>query len=192
MTTATTYGCYPNGLAVDTPPAEEPVSREEAKLWCKVDTDADDEVIDALIAAARERCERVADRQLVTATLVASFNAFGPALKLRPPLQSVEEITYLDTAGVEQTVDSDVYRVLTNREPGIVQLALYQTWPSAVYLADSVNVTFVSGYGNAEDVPAEIRIALRRCIDHLYTMRGDANEEYMDSLFRPFWSGGDK
>ncbi len=185
-------GVYPNGLAVSVPPASEPISRAEAKLWCKIDLDDDDEVVDSLIAAARERCERVADRALVTQTLVASFDAWQPSFKLRPPLQSVEEITYLDPSGVEQVLDAAAYRVLTNREPGLVQLGLYQYWPAAVYLTDSIGVEFVAGYGEPEDVPAEIKVALRRCVDHLYTMRGDADEAYMDALFRPFWSGGDR
>lgn len=53
-----------------TPPAAEPVTLAEAKLWARVDTSytTDDALITALITAARQHIETIACRALITQT----------------------------------------------------------------------------------------------------------------------------
>ena len=56
------------GIAVVTPPAEEPVSLAELKSHLRVDSTDDNDYITALGKAGREWVESYCNRQLVTAT----------------------------------------------------------------------------------------------------------------------------
>ncbi len=55
-------------LELTVAPATEPVTRDEAKQHCRIDTTADDTYIDSLIVGARELVERLTRRALITQT----------------------------------------------------------------------------------------------------------------------------
>jgi uncharacterized phiE125 gp8 family phage protein len=100
-----------------TPPAEEPLTLSEAKLYLRISHDADD---DALIRAAREMCENWTGLALVSHTY--AFTADGwdgkPLEPPRPPLVSVEEIAVFNANGEEEIYDADFYYVETAGRPG--------------------------------------------------------------------------
>lgn len=54
-----------------TPPANEPLTIEEAKAWLKVDHDTEDTLIQLLMVTARERCEAVTGLSLMIQQWVA-------------------------------------------------------------------------------------------------------------------------
>lgn len=90
-----------------------------------------------------------------------------------PPIRSIESIVYLDPDGAQQTLDPSDYRVtglggwLTEITP-----AAGRTWPSTQCVREAVTVTFVSGYGDdADDVPPQLRQAIRFLIGHWYENR---------------------
>jgi uncharacterized phiE125 gp8 family phage protein len=58
------------------PPATTPISLDEAKLFARVENDAEDELIETLIGAATEHVERCTGRQLVLATYDLYRDAF--------------------------------------------------------------------------------------------------------------------
>lgn len=132
------------GLVLVTPPAVEPLtvadgSATDVKLWLRIDSGdtSQDVLLGALVKAARQRCERVTRRALVTQTWryaldrfpgwplpdtvpQGSAEAWGSdlyrfgidvdprAIRLpRPPLQSVTSVAYTDTTGTPQTLASD-------------------------------------------------------------------------------------
>jgi uncharacterized phiE125 gp8 family phage protein len=70
-----------------------------------------------------------------------------------PPLQSVEEVTYVDADGVLQTLDPSVYQVSTHRRPGQIWLGTGQSWPATKDEREVVTVTFKAGFG---DEPVEV------------------------------------
>jgi len=49
-----------------TPPASEPISLADAKAWLRLDDTSEDELISALITAARLTIEAACDRMLIT------------------------------------------------------------------------------------------------------------------------------
>lgn len=77
-----------------------------------------------------------------------------------PPLQTVTSVKYLDSDGVQQTLDSAVYLVQKG-EPSHIVLATSQSWPSISTLPGAVTIRFVAGYGPAgSDVPETVRMAI--------------------------------
>lgn len=194
-------------VEVVTPPASEPVSLDEMKLHLKMDgISADDDLIAALVSAARERCETITRRAFLTTTFDVFLDWFpgytptyqllrelgrgwGPSSQLapgqylgevrlpRPPLQSVTFVKYVDPSGTLQTIDPADYRVTSAGTPGRVTPLFGRVWPPSQVISDAVNVRFVAGFGDdPSDVPASARAAVKLLAAHLYENRSDAGD----------------
>lgn len=172
------------GLVLVTPPAEEPVTLEEAKLHLRLDTTAEDSLISALIVAAREYVEMYTRRQLVTATWELSLDAWPLCIRPpKPPLQVVTGITYMDSAETLQTVDPTMYRVDTTREPGRILVATGVSWPAVVRVPGAIRVTYEAGYGAASAVPATFKQAMLLYMADMYEHREARDEDtYPENL----------
>lgn len=154
-------------------PAVEPVTRDDAKLHCRIDIDDDDTLIDGLIVAARELVEAESRRALITQTwrmVLHTWPADGLRLPL-PPMQSVSAIAYIDEDGNTGTVSDSIYDVDTTS--GEVWLAYNQDWPGVVLRPRrGVRIDFVAGYGDAiADVPEWAKIAIKLTVGHWYENR---------------------
>ena len=160
------------GLAVVTPPSEEPITLAELKTHLRVDTSADDTYITALGAAARAWCEGFCNRQFVTASYDWRIDKFGELLVPKPDLISVTSIKYIDTDGAEQTVAASIYDVDIDQAPGRVRLAYDKSWPDdRRAVTNAVTVRFKAGYGGASDVPETLKAAIKLLVGHLYEHR---------------------
>lgn len=157
---------------VTTQPATEPVTLAEAKAHLRIDTTADDTLIESLITAARQWCEDYERRAYVTQTITVKLDRFTNKIVLpKPKLQSVTSVKYIDTAGVEQTLSTDIYNVDTYREPGRITLAYNQSWPTTRDDYNAVEIVYVAGYGDAADVPDRVKCAIKLIVGHLYENR---------------------
>lgn len=158
------------GLAVVTPPAEEPLTLAEAKAHLRVDGSDQDPLIAALIGVAREHAEAITRRALVTQTLRLTLDCFaGWDIELpRAPLRSVTSIQYVDTDGATQTLSSAIYRVDAAAEPGRITPAFGEVWPATRAVTGAVIITFVAGFGAAAAVPQTIKQAMLLAIGHWY------------------------
>ena len=181
-------------VKVITKPTVEPVSLEQAKAHLRVDTTDQDDLIEALITAARQRIEDETGRALITQTLEIAMDYFvePPDLRFvtlpyitpakaialpRPPLQSLKRISYYDGDGNEvmlhdevgsPTVISDLV-VDTYSEPGRLVPASGGSWPSTQDRANAVVIRYVAGYGNdGEAVPKPITQAILLLIGHMH------------------------
>lgn len=164
------------------PPAE-PVSRAEAKLHLRVDTDdtAQDTLIDALIQGAREWCENYTRRSFVRRTLQLRVDCFPSHIRLpRGPVASVSSVAYIDSNGDSATLAADQYQVDTYSTPARIVPAFGVVWPSVdAGVVNGVTVTYVAGYApgdtsptdHAENVPAGAKAAILLLIGHLYENR---------------------
>lgn len=81
-----------------------------------------------------------------------------------PPLVSVESIKYLDTLGVEQTLDPSLYQVTSDA----VLPAFGKVWPTIRPDPESVKIRFTAGY---ETRPAPIGQARLLLIGHWFANR---------------------
>lgn len=183
-------------LIVATPPAEEPVTTAEAKLHLRVDIPDDDALIGSLIVAARLVCETYTKRSLVATTwdlfLDGGFpwsggyynrlirqqgpgpmwlpQQQGAIELLRPPVQSVQWVKYVDYGGVLQTIDPSLYDVAPGT-PARIQAAFGQVWPLARPQLGAVQVRYTSGYGAAAAVPEVFKAAMKLLIGNWYENR---------------------
>jgi uncharacterized phiE125 gp8 family phage protein len=141
-------------------PAEEPVSLATARLHLRIDDDntADDDLIAAMITAAREQAEHETGRALVTQTWEQVLDAF-PCVELelgKPPVASITSIVYIDSNGASQTLDDAAYTLDSDSTPAWAIPAQGYSWPATLATANAVRVRFVCGYGGASDVPSGI------------------------------------
>lgn len=153
------------------PPASEPVELAAAKAHARVYVDDDDDELTAFIVAARQMTEKATKRQLVSAEWKLVLPCFpgGAYFELpRPPLVSVDSITYYDLDDVEQTLDSAVYRAVTLGHYGSVHLKYGQDWPATYSRPDAVTVTYTAGYGDAAAVPAVLKQGIMMRVAHWY------------------------
>lgn len=176
------YGA-PNvlGVVADEPIAE-PLTLAEAKRQVRrVEVNDDDAYLEhTLIPAVRERFEQATRRQGITATWDLRLDHGFPCeivLPL-PPLQSVVSITYVDTAGVTQTLATSQYQVDVPRGPraarGRIRPAHGVIWPVTRCQMNAVTVRFVAGYGNADTaIPPRLKMAMLLDLGTLYENRED-------------------
>lgn len=159
-------------------PVDEPLHLEEVKEHLRVPLDDQDtNIARVYIPAARRRIESRTNRQLITATIALSLDCFpsgtNPILVPKAPLQVINSITYIDSAGDSQTLDPNKYTVDTSDEPGRIFPVFGTVWPVAQSrnLGVMVTVNFDAGYGGPLDVPAELREAMFLMAGHYYYHR---------------------
>lgn len=148
----------------------------------------DDPGLSVLVSMARQQAETLLHRYLVTQTLDAYFDAFPgvhdvarcardpyrlPDEIRLPPLQSVTEITYLDTNGVTQVLAADQYLVDAISQPARVVPAYGCSWPSTRAQANAVKVRFIAGYGAASAVPKCVKQWMLMRIGTLWKQRNE-------------------
>jgi len=169
---------------VTTEPSVEPVSLADMKLHLRVDCDADDDLITALIVAARQWCEDYEHRAYITQTITAKLNYLPPQMILpKPRLQSVTSVKYIDTSGDEQTLSSGLYDFDTYREPGQITRGYNDTYPSVRAVVNAVEVIYVAGYGDAStDVPNKTIAAIKLFVAHLYEHRIAVTDMTMEEI----------
>jgi uncharacterized phiE125 gp8 family phage protein len=162
-----------------TPPAEEPLTLDEAKLHLRIvagDT-AEDALVTSAVQAAREYAEESTGRALVTQTWTLTMDAFptrGGAIALeRAPVQSVTSVKYIDAAGTEQALTAGTdYVVDAASEPARIALAPDAMWPSTQSgRINAVTVVFVAGYGLAAAVPEILKGAMKLHVGDMHEHR---------------------
>ncbi|MNL13845.1 hypothetical protein D3C87_1347650 [compost metagenome] len=167
-----------------TPVATEPVSRQEAKLHCRVIADVadvtahpEDASFDAWIIAAREFSEHYTGRAFATQTLEMGLPCFpevsDEAIDLDlPPVATITSVKYTDGAGVEQTIPGSSYALSTYGDSRRLAPTYSIYWPSTQGVPDAVRIRYVTGYAT---LPQAARAALLLLVGHLYENRQDVS-----------------
>lgn len=158
-----------------TPPAAEPVTLDEAKAQCRVDTTDEDITLTGLLRAARDKVESLTGFALLTQTWELVLDAWPRGIEITlplPPLQSVTSITYRDSAGVDHTFAPTSYAVATASIPGRVVLIKGQSWPTTeLYPVEAIRVRFVAGWAAAANVPEVLKLAIKLLVGHWFENR---------------------
>lgn len=170
----------PRNLELTTPPPFQPITVEDAKSHLRLDGTDEDGLIRGYVEAATEYVENATDRQLITASYAYSFEAVpcdGRVPLPKSPLVSVESVTYIDTNGDEQTLPTSDYRVVTTRTPGHVHVV---NLPSSLYdREDAITINYTCGYGNPEDVPSLLVMAIKQLVGTWFNNRESTSERQL-------------
>lgn len=134
----------------------EPVTAAEVKTLTGIDGTDFDARIALLIPAIRQQAEQYTARSFAVNTWQIKLDAFPAEIRLLwPPVVSVSSITYVDTAGVTQTMDAANYSVDTHSEPGWILPAYGLDWPDTYDTANAVTVNYTAGEGAS--APKEVK-----------------------------------
>lgn len=145
-------------------PLSEPLNLMEAKLFLRVDGDAENRMILDCISAVREAAEEYLRKSLVTQEWTLSYEGYAPSCVPLPkgPVQSMVQVKTRDRAGVETVMDSQLYHLAR------VADALHFV---SVPLAYEIDITYCTGYGEAEEVPTSLRQGMLVHLAALYEDR---------------------
>ena len=162
------------GLTVTDGPDTEPVTLAEAIEFLREDEDlAQSDLIEGLIAAARQWSEEFLGRALVNTGYTMTLDRFHDVIYLpRSKVQSVSAIRYIDENGDQQTLATSKYRVDSKSLVGRITPAYSECWPTIRPVINAVEIDFVAGYGeDADAVPAAIKQAIKYMVTHWYEIR---------------------
>ena len=149
-------------------PAAEPVSLAEAKAYLRLDHDAEDELVGALIAAAREKVEALTRRVLVEQRwrAVLTVPDDGSPVTLKPrPVREVEALRVRAPDGALETLDPEIYQFDWAGERLLLRPGL----------ARRIEIDLACGYGDPEDVPESLRLAVKRLVADAFERRSGAD-----------------
>ena len=185
------------GITVSTQPTPEPLTLQEVKEYLRVEDSTDERVVQPLIVAARQFAENYLARSLMQQTITLTIDALtdqeeylhegmrtAPDLNYyknyialpRSPVQSVTSVKTFDDNDTATTFAATKYYVDTSREPARIVLRTGETFPTALRVANAIEVVYVVGYASAFAIPEPIRIGMLQHIAHMYEHRGDMGE----------------
>ena len=152
-------------------PEPEPITLAEAKAHLRVDHDAEDELIDALISMAREvtekRCGLVLGRQSWRLTVDRVTTAHLTPLDLHP-VHAIDAVTVYDEFGVARALENESYRLCATRRPASIA---FKALPPTAEMENGVEIDIDAGF-DADAIPAPLRQAMLLLIGQGYETRG--------------------
>lgn len=159
-------------------PADDVVTLEEVKRHCRVDTDEDDDLLEAMIEAAvghLDGKDGILGRCLLTqrwALPLPDFETDDGKIRLRfPDVSAVVSVAYYDADGAEHVVDAATYLLMEDVVSSYLMVKS-GSWPSGTATRnDAVTIIFEAGFGAREDVPRPIRQAILLMVADMYEYR---------------------
>ena len=145
----------------------------EAKDFLKVDTTADDTLIDNLIKAATQSCEEYTNQYFLD-TLVTQYsdNWLEVYRLYKSPVSTLTHIKYYDSSDTLQTLAASNYILDNVSKPARIGLAVDGELPTLADRINAVEVKYTVGYGeNSTDVPDGIKQAVLLTIGNWYENR---------------------
>lgn len=179
-------------ITIVTPPASEPVSLAEVKLFLRIDQDVEDTLITTLIGAAREAVEAACGRALITRRVRESLDiwrrdAVGGAVLGVGPVVDVVAVRLLADNGSQSVIDPERYRLEGGRDRP--RLVFASGVPATLRTVGGIEIEYDAGFADdASDLPVALRLATLQIVASLYDARlGQAPmPEAARALVRPF------
>jgi len=155
-------------------PASEPLTLTEAKLHVNMpldETSRDQDFI-RFISTSRQQFEADVNIALIVRTVEVKLSDFCTFAIPRPPLVSVESVTYYDRSNVLQTLPSNKYSLDT--ASGLIRFES-NTYPGVADRWDAVKIVYKIGkHADSTTVDAWSKSAMLLLVGHY-----DANREML-------------
>lgn len=158
----------------------EPLTLAEVQAWLGVpqvgDADGDD-LINALISAAREQAEVLQGRDLIQKQWTLTLENFPPVVELRAPLVSVQSVSYKDSDGTTTTLTANTdYIVDTSKQPGVIMPPYGESWPSfTAWPTSPITIAFTSGFASTaafwNEAGARVKLGMKMLISAWFNRR---------------------
>lgn len=158
-----------------TAPAAEPIGLADAKAFLRLEHDAEDALVAELAAAAARQVEKLTRRMLVAQRwrLDVALPEPGSAVALRPrPVREVEAVRAKLRDGALVTLEAADWRFDWAGERLLVERL-----PAG---ACRIEVDLAVGYGDPQDVPESLRLAVRRLTADAFERRSGADGPPID------------
>lgn len=161
----------------------EPLTLAEVKKYLELPDRSpsepeEDDMVEGMIAAAREEAETQQGRDLVEKQYDLHLDCFrSPEIELRPNLQTVDLFQYRDSDGDYTTmVEGTDYIVDTAKQPGVVMPPYGESWPSFTpWPSSAVTIRFTCGFAPDakfwSDSGARIKIGMKMLISEWFNNR---------------------
>jgi uncharacterized phiE125 gp8 family phage protein len=145
----------------------------EAKDFLKVDTTADDTLIDNLVFAATESCQIYTNQYFLKVTLEQYSDTWDSMFTLyKSPVTGITNITYYDPDDVSTVLDPSNYILDDVSKPARIAWSPTATIPSLSDRINAVVVNYSCGYGtSSDDVPDGIKQAVLLTLGNWYENR---------------------
>lgn len=155
-----------------TEPTTEPITLQEAMDHLRVDDSTDAGLIDAMLSAARDACERYCNRAWAQADFIETFERFpadGRGIKLTDPgAVAIIGIEYLDSAGTPSTISASSLSL--DEDIGIIDYAA--DWPAGSRVKVSYTAGPDAGASTPELPPPSVVVAIKLILTDFYENRG--------------------
>jgi len=164
-------------------PAAEPVTLADLKAWLRLDGSDEDDLLVALLAAARLAVEEAAGRRLVTQDWRLVRDTWPPDGVLTLPLapvQAVSAVRVRDAAGGATVLPASAWVLDSASDPP--RLALLEAPPIPGRRLGGIEVDLSAGYGPPGAVPEPLRMAVRLTAARLFEHRGDGPDVNVAAL----------
>lgn len=167
-------------------PAGEPVSLSEMKTWLRLDGDDEDDLVMALVTAARLTIEASTRRFMMAQTWRLTLDGWPPGGTLRLPLAPVRHLVAARVwtgEGVSVAVPPGSLRLRAGDDPATLRVAGPVPLPG---VADGgIEIDLSVGFGaTAAQVPAPLRQAVRVLATRWFENRGDGIDPQAQDLPR--------
>lgn len=159
---------------VKSAPTLEPITLDEAKLHLRIDSDFDleDDLIESLISAARDKAEFFCSRFFTEQTVaIVYFNELPAGIYSQasielpyPDISSVSSVSYTDIEGNSTTISASGYSFNSDTK----KLMPVGSWP-----ADAIDFTVTVVTGAPADMSGA-KIAMLMIISDLYELRTES------------------
>ena len=144
----------------------------DIKDHCGVDGAELDAVLAACQRAAVDFIERECGIQIGPGQFVftTDFPAGREIILPKPPLVSVEQVTFIDAGGDEPQLDQWEYRVNATASPGRIVLRPGCSWPATDHGGEAVTIEYTAGWPLGS-TPEGLCHAIRLLTGHLFENR---------------------
>lgn len=158
-------------------PTTEPITVAELKTHLRIDASTEDTYLGIIIASARQIVESYILKSLITQT----WNLWLDAHELkdgyidlpRGPLQGINFFKYYTSDNTIQTFGDDYSSIITSSRL-VLNNGTY--FPTDLRPLNSIFISYITGYGSASSIPAEIKTAIYMVASNLYEHRGDTQD----------------